>query len=305
MIITKKPVRKDERRLPFWWFPRGRDAFEHVLRSPEGRGRKVLLPAYIGWGPVEGSGVFDPVESTRAPFEFYRMKGDLEIDAASAKRAIEANPGSLLLLIHYFGFRDRSVSRLKKLAREHDCRIVEDFAHGLFTFLRDPVVDFDWGVFSLHKMLPYPNLKGGLLVSAHPVKGAREYLGFHRYDLGGIARARRENYAAALERVQALGPPGLSVLRPDLRENVPESFPILLEHREMRDGVHRAMNEAGYGLISLYHQLIDRTDASFRTERRISDRITNLPIHQDANPRDVVRMVDALDRVLRKESWRR
>ena len=73
----------------------------------------------------------------------------------------------------------------------------------------------------------------------------------------------------------------------------------------MRDGVHRAMNEAGYGLISLYHQLIDRTDASFRAERRISDRITNLPIHQDTNPRDVVRMVDTLDRVLRKEAWRR
>jgi dTDP-4-amino-4,6-dideoxygalactose transaminase len=305
MIITKKPTRKTGHRLPFYRFPRGRDAFEHVLRLRENRGRKVLLPAYIGWGPVEGSGVFDPIERTRAPFEFYRMKGLLEIDAASAQRAIEASPDAILLLIHYFGFKDQSAPRLKKLARVHGCRIVEDFAHGLFTFLRDPVLDFDWGFFSLHKMLPYPNLTGGLLVSAHAVDGRREYLGLHKFDLGGIARARRENYAAALSRIRALAPPGLEILRPELGENVPESFPVLLEHREMRDGVHRAMNEAGFGLISLYHALIDRTDASFRVERRISDRITNLPIHQDASAADVVRMVDRLDRVLREGLWRR
>jgi dTDP-4-amino-4,6-dideoxygalactose transaminase len=305
MIITKKPVRKSDHRLPFYWFPRGRDAFEHVLRSPEGRGRKILLPAYIGWGPVEGSGVFDPIERARAPFAFYRMKGDLEIDAAGARLAIEANPGSLLLLIHYFGFRDPSAERLKRAAKKHGCAVVEDFAHGLFTFLRNPIVDFDWGVFSLHKMLPYPNLKGGLLVSAHAVKGAREYLGFHRFDLVGIARARRDNYAAALSRLRALDPPDLRILRPDLGENVPESFPILLRDRKMRDGVHRAMNEAGWGLISLYHTLIDRTDASFRAERRISERITNLPIHQDVTTRDVVRMVDHLDRVLRRREWLR
>jgi len=305
MIITKKPVLESNHRLPFWWFPRGRDAFEHVLRLPENRGRKILLPAYIGWGPVEGSGVFDPVAATGAPFELYRLKGKLEIDAAGARRAIEASPGSILLLIHYFGFKDRAAARLKEVARRNDCRIVEDFAHGLFTFLRSPSLDFDWGIFSLHKMLPYPNLTGGLLVSPHAVDGAREHLDFHGFNLGEIARIRRENWEAARERIEKLAPPGLEPLRAELGEAVPESFPVLLEHREMRDGVHAAMNAGGFGLISLYHALIDRVDASYRAERRISDRITNLPIHQDTNPKDVVRMVDRLDRVLRDGSWRR
>lgn len=305
MIITKKPVRKNDHRLPFYWFPRGRDAFEHVLRRKENRGRKILIPPYIGWGPVEGSGVFDPIEKTRAPFEFYRMRGRLEIDAASAKRTIEANPGSILLLIHYFGFKDAAAARLKKLARRHGCAVVEDFAHGLFTFLRDPVPDFDWGIFSLHKMLPYRNLTGGLLVSSHPVSGAREYRDFHRFNVSEIARIRRENWRAASHRLRALAPPEVTPLRDELGENVPESFPILLKHRTMRDGVHAAMNEAGFGLISLYHELIEAVDESFRAERRISARITNLPIHQETNAREVERMVNELGRVLREERWRR
>ena len=95
MIITKKPIRKSDHRLSFYWFPRGRDAFEHVLRTKGNRGRRILIPPYIGWGPVEGSGVFDPIARSRAPFTFYRMKGLLEIDFASARRAIEANPNDL------------------------------------------------------------------------------------------------------------------------------------------------------------------------------------------------------------------
>ncbi len=56
MIITKKMADKKRFRLPFYYFPRGRDAFEHILRGKEARGRTVLLPGYIGYGAAEGSG---------------------------------------------------------------------------------------------------------------------------------------------------------------------------------------------------------------------------------------------------------
>ena len=60
------------------------------------------------------------------------------------------------------------------------------------------------------------------------------------------------------------------------------------------------MNERGFGLISLYHQLIQPIGPEYRAEREISDRITNLPIHQDATPRDVEAMIDELGRVARE-----
>jgi len=299
--IPKKMRDPEAHRLSFRYFPRGRDAFEHVLRLPAAKGRTVLLPAYIGWGPVEGSGVFDPVGASGLPYSFYPMKGRLTIDVPALVRAIEARPGSVVLLIHYFGFKDSGLARIKKAAAKHGCLVVEDFAHALFTFFRDPVVDFDYGVFSLHKMLPYENLTGGLLVARDGAAagGRNEYTEFYRYNLEAIARARRANYQIVLERLGRLEPPGVTILREKLGENVPESLPILLPSRAVRDRVHSRMNAEGFGLISLYHQLIAEVDESFRTERRISDRVTNLPIHQDAAPEEVRRMVDALGKLLR------
>lgn len=300
LIITKKPANPAGHSLPFHYFPRARDAFEFALRQKLARGRSILVPAYVGWGKVEGSGVFDPIRRAKKPFLFYRMNERLEIDVASVKDLLAKNPGSVLLLIHYFGFKDPNVARIKEWAAARECLVVEDFAHGLFTFLANPVVDFDYAFFSLHKMLPYRNLTGGLLLSRHRVARAKEYTGLYKYNLGFIGQRRRENYLAALERLKQLAPSGLTILRPELGESVPESFPILLENRETRNLVHARMNAAGFGLISLYHELIPEIDETFGVERRISDRITNLPIHQDAEPEQIRPMVDRLSEVLDK-----
>ncbi|HMB70753.1 MAG TPA: hypothetical protein VKU85_15670, partial [bacterium] len=190
MRITKKTTDPSAFRLAFHWFRRCRDGFEHVLRRPETRGRTVLLPSYIGWGPVEGSGVFDPVRNARRRFLLYRMSRRLEIDVPGLSRLLRENPGCILLLIHYFGFRDRGVERVKKLAARHGCLVVEDFAHGLFTFFRNPVPDFDYALFSLHKMLPYPNRTGGLLLARGDVGLKAESHAFHRFNLELIARRR-------------------------------------------------------------------------------------------------------------------
>jgi dTDP-4-amino-4,6-dideoxygalactose transaminase len=298
MIITKKPADPSGHTLPFYYFPRARDAFEHVLRKKAVRGKTILLPAYIGWGKVEGSGVFDPVRAAKSRFVFYRLNGRLQIDLASLKDSLADNPGSILVLIHYFGFKDENISRIKEWAATAGCMIVEDFAHGLFTFFANPVVDFDYAFFSLHKMLPYPNLTGGLLLSKSPEPRRKEYCSFYRYNLGLIARRRRDNYRALLERLTKSVPSGLMILRPEMGDNVPESFPILLENRDKRNLVHARMNAEGFGLISLYHELIREIDESFSSEREISDRITNLPIHQDADPGRIHSMADRLSAIV-------
>lgn len=300
MRISKKPADSAGHSLPFDYFPRARDAFEHVLRQKTLRGKTVLLPAYLGWGKVEGSGVFDPVQRTKRAFVFYRMNDRLQIDLESLKNLLAKHPGSVLLLIHYFGFKDPHVTRAKEWAAEAGCIVVEDFAHGLFTFFVNPIVDFDYAFFSLHKMLPYRNRTGGLLLSRRRASRANAYCGFYRYNLGLIAQRRRDNYTTALERLAKNAPRGLTILRPELGENVPESFPILLANRETRNLVHARMNADGFGLISLYHELIREIGESYRCEREISDRITNLPIHQDADPLQIAPMVDRLCAILQE-----
>ena len=52
------------------------------------------------------------------------------------------------------------------------------------------------------------------------------------------------------------------------------------------------MNESGYGVVSLYHELIAPIDKSFAIEHEISNTILNLPVHQDIFP-------DQLDSMLR------
>lgn len=298
LIISKKPQDKEQDLLRFQYFPRARSAFEAVLRLPSFRGKPVLLPAYIGYGKVEGSGVFDPVRRAKKEFFFYRMKGMLEIDLPDAKRLIQKHPGSIVLLIHYFGFKDRAAGDLKTFAKKHGCIIVEDYAHGLFTFFADPVVECDFAFFSLHKMLPVRNRTGGLLLSPGKRPFGKGSTAFYEFNVNAIAEKRRRNYDAALEALLKANPAGLTILRPERENCVPESFPILLESRDIRNALHSRMNAEGFGLISLYHELIAEVDSSFRVEHDISNRITNLPIHQDADPVRVRRMIETLCRVL-------
>ena len=45
MIITKKMTDKTRYSMPFYYFRRGRDAFEYVLRLKNTRSQKILIPA--------------------------------------------------------------------------------------------------------------------------------------------------------------------------------------------------------------------------------------------------------------------
>ena len=52
-------------------FPSARTAFKAFLaRAGFSAGDRVLLPAYVGWSPREGSGVFDPVRELQLPCAF-------------------------------------------------------------------------------------------------------------------------------------------------------------------------------------------------------------------------------------------
>ena len=54
------------------------------------------------------------------------------------------------------------------------------------------------------------------------------------------------------------------------------------------------MNERGYGAVSLYHTMIAELAETLVNEHEISDRILNLPIHQDIESDQLDEMLETL-----------
>lgn len=63
------------------------------------------------------------------------------------------------------------------------------------------------------------------------------------------------------------------------------------------------MNEAGFGVVSLYHTMIDAiSDRDFPDSHRLARTIFNLPVHPDATPAALAAMVDRLGQALEVRS---
>lgn len=293
MKILNRATDKDNFKFHFYAFPAARDAFKEILMQPQLAQKKILMPAFIGQSDREGSGVFDPIRSTKIQYEFYKMDQSLNIDVSDLKFRLSNNPNAILLLIHYWGFIDSSYDVVKKMAKDYGCTIIEDFAHGLFTFFNNPVIDFDYGFFSLHKMFSYQG--GGVLISRQAMPGLQEYnFKFFEFNLKAIANRRVENYNFVLNKLKRLGNKHITILRDNVGQSVPQTFPILLSSNKLKDELYFKLNESGFGVVSLYHQLIGEVGESYVNERMVSSRILNLPIHQDADFKSLEAMVERM-----------
>ena len=72
-MITKIAVKNDNFRRKWTYTNSARDAWSDILLRfktirPEGN---ILLPAYIGWSPNEGSGIFDSVYISGLKYSFH------------------------------------------------------------------------------------------------------------------------------------------------------------------------------------------------------------------------------------------
>ena len=287
MIIEKKPTDTEKYRVPWTYFESARAGLKAILELPQNKDKKILLPAYIGWSEKEGSGVFDPIKAIGNEYEFYHLNENLEIILDDFHNKGIKNQGQILFLIHYFGLKDPSFKEIKEWAKLYNLTVVEDFAHGIFTFYNKPIADFDYAIFSFHKMFPVE--KGGAVLGL-PSSTDKQYIILQ--DTKEIIQKRQENYVflrdALLSKVQ--------LLRPALNlRDVYQSFPILLKNRKARDAMYYKLNNVGYGVVTLYYALIDEINRDeYPVEHEISDRILNLPCHQDCEIDDLGRMVRLL-----------
>lgn len=280
------------------YYGRARDGMHDLLRNmiAAGLADTVLVPAYVGWSPREGSGIFDPLISLDGlTVHFYKMTRDLDIDLIDlTDKIVEHRAGGFaVLVVNYFGFVDPNIRAIARAIKERSGWIIEDSAHGFFTYQYTEEIHSDAAFFSLHKMFPFKS-GGSLVVTSEPLKelalggSLRPDTASNpwEYDIRGIAQARRHNYAV-LESVVAsrdvdeffvpLKPMGVP------EGTVPQTFPILVKRGD-RDRIYESMNRSGYGVVSLYHTLIEPLRRpEFATSLDVSRQIMNLPVHQDVD----------------------
>lgn len=288
---------------PRQYYRQARRAFGAVLDSLHmGAGSRILVPAYIGWSAREGSGVFDPIRERGITPVFYHMTRRLEINEDDCLRKLEQSGAKVLLIIHYFGFVDPAAKRLIRAARERGVTVIEDAAHALYTDVIGGACgrDGDYTLYSLHKMLPMP--EGGVLVSNGPALPApSESLAYDTaaYDFLRIAERRTENYRLLAGLLAERHIPGVTLLRPRLDEGiVPQTLPITVEGAD-RNEIYAVMNDRGWGFVSLYHTMIEELRGpEYGEEGWLAAHITNLPVHQDADPALMDAMVSDLARLM-------
>jgi dTDP-4-amino-4,6-dideoxygalactose transaminase len=301
--IDKNPAQPAFLR-PASFFPRARDAFKAFLAETGlGPDERVLLPAYIGWSPREGSGVFDPICELGVAAGFYGVDERLRVDLDDLEAQLITGGVRVVVLIHYFGYVDPGYEQAVSLARAAGARILEDEAHAMLTDLVGGGCGRlgDACIFSLHKMLPVTS--GGMLVHNGPSPTAdgpdREGLSPWQYDLFAIAQKRRRNAEALTALLEADPIEGVEPLWPRLQSfEVPQTYPVLI-HGASRFDLYTRMNEEGFGVVSLYHTLIDRLSReAFPRSHAVADKILNLPVHQDVDQFALERLVMGLRREL-------
>lgn len=273
-------------------YPAARDGFRDMLAHiPDGATRGILLPAFIGWSPREGSGMFDPVRGTNTPVAFYEPTPDLLVDLRRLENALDQYRPAVTVLIHYWGRSDPQTAAVAALVRRYGSILVEDLAHGFYTRLRGSQAGA-WGdanLYSLHKMLPLP--QGGMVEyrDLSLLTGQRETFPelaaqIWEYDWAAIADRRRANFAAMTDLLREV--PGyecdFSLIWPELDAfDVPQSLPIRV-HNGSRDRIYSELNAQGFGMTSIYHTLIDDLRGRFDEMDTLAAQITNFPVHQDA-----------------------
>lgn len=305
-MITKKPELKNNCTTRIIGYKNARCAFEDILLNIKEQGYTILLPAYIGYSPNEGSGIFDPIVKTNIKYSFYKMTVDLYIDIEDLEKYISNTKEKMaILLVHYFGYVDPRYKRVTDMCRKKNIIIVEDAAHAFYTeyYKHNIGKNADYIIYSIHKLFPLKS--GGIL----KIKTNEYFKTFQEiemdysiwnYDIEKISLLRIKNAAILEERLK--NEQGIRILRPvaEYQDCVPQTYPVILEDID-RYQVYLKMNKIGFGVVSLYHTLIKPLNSeSYPISRYLSDKIINLPVHQDASEEDLLLLCTEFINLLNK-----
>lgn len=306
--VTKSATDTETSRRPAFFYRSAREGMTSLLdgtRLSDPRG--VLLPGYIGWSPREGSGVFDPVKSLGLRAGFYALDDELSPDLGMVADLARTGEYGVLVVIHYFGRAVRQMTELRRIADEHSMLLVEDLAHAFFTSMTGRAAGNhgDACIYSLHKMFPMQT--GGMVTFSNRMPAthatstvpdlASEIMS---YDWVDIAERRRSTFRGMSARLAGLPErgPRFKQLWPCLNDgDVPQSLPVYILG-DNRDHVYESMNSQGFGMVSLYHTLIEEVRDDFLPLHDLSRHIINFPCHQDVREDALDGMIESFKRAL-------
>ena len=306
MIIEKTARQVNTCRSPILFLNSAREGEEIILDYYCKKGNyTLLLPAYIGYSPREGSGIYDPVVTTGIKHSFYRINKDICIDINDLEKKLsEFGEKCIVLLVHYFGYPDPNLEKAAELCHRYSAVIIEDSAHALFTDFVDHSCGMygDYILYSIHKMLPYEH--GGILkvidnknsILDVVQKGATSYSVFD-YDFMEISRIRKRNAFLWKELIERDNFSKIHILRKNYESVTPQTFPITVDGYN-RDALYFELNQAGFGAVSLYHTMIDPIKTAYEDSVWISKHVMNLPVHQDIGEKDILRMYKKMAELL-------
>lgn len=286
-----------------------RDAWGLVIESikQEQGYANILLPSYIGITEREGSGIFDPVQHFKANFSFYNMNENLGVDLESLEELVLTGDFNILLIVHYFGFCKNDLSKIRKICDKNDIVLVEDCAHAFQLYLDKEVLGTigDYSIYSMHKHLAVET--GGilrtntgkikLLAPADEIMISLEpAIQLLNTDLQAVTERRVSNFCLYKERLAST--PGIHVMYELDEWEIPQTFPILVLNK-LREPLYFHLMEREMPTIALYYRLLDELGGDkYPYVHDISDSILNLPVHQDVNEEDIIKLTDEIKKFL-------
>jgi dTDP-4-amino-4,6-dideoxygalactose transaminase len=302
--LTKGPEQRDRHAANLIFTVSAGSAWREILRRiarKRGRPARLLMPAYIGQSEAAGSGIFDPVRDAQASYTFYPVLPNLVPDLDTIALLLDTTGFDALLLVHWFGFVQVDLAGLKALCDRRGVMLVEDCAHCLYGSDQLPGRTGDYAYYSIHKM--YPTGSGGILRQNAP--GAAPEEPHHldacdpaaleqviRTDRNAVITRRRENYRYLWEQIARI--PQLERLWVLDASTTPHNFPLYVRNGQ-REDLYFHLRERGFPTIALYHRMIDELDREqFPVSFEISERILNLPVHQDTDIADLQKLVMAI-----------
>lgn len=302
MLISKEASGRKNGQDTLFFTDSCRDAIKQILTSGSSP-KRILIPAYVGLSLEEGSGILDPIQESNTVFQFYDLDSHLDPDLASLRLMMAAFAPTHILLVNYFGFLTSNRGEVFELLSTHSVLIIEDFAHliePLNAFRQIPrLADFE--VVSLHKTIGSGAGGGALLcrsanndfVDTISLESLRH---FAKSDLIYISKARWRNYEYLRANINSLNCECIKPFFSDGRKPVsPLNFPVRLRSLEMRHKLYQDLVAAGVFPTALYHRLVDELNSDkFFTSLDISQRILNLPTHQDVQICDLEVTIEIL-----------
>lgn len=302
-MIEKKALNLTNFKREWIYTNSARQAWSQIIekykkRNPSG---KILLPSYIGWSANEGSGILDSVADSGLDYAFYELGFYLEINVNDLKEKVFSDKNQLVLIVNYFGFIDQNYEIITDWLIENDIFFIEDCAHAWLSDLIGGICGRkgSFAFYSLHKLLPVAS--GGIRVNnsfeMQERNGKINPFVDLNYDLLGIYNTRRNNYRYLCKLLMDISQ--IEVIYKKLEKGIcPQSLPVIIRNGD-RDKLYFEMNKLGFGMVSLYHTMIDSllTHASDAASI-LSKKIINFPIHQDVNKEDIDEMVLAFKKIL-------